>query len=186
MESLFDVHFHKWCSRANQIAFHDCQKKLQNHVFSRIVHLASTRAPVIAAHSRLLEPWPESHQIEPLGTGFVDFWNHGQKIIKSRILGSVSSTSGAMARKSSNRASWDRFRQHLEPLPGSHQITHPGIGFVNIWRHGQKVIKSSILGSVSSMLGAMARKSSNRTSWDRFRRHWEQVRQPASQAAGYV
>ena len=45
MESLFDVYFRKWCSGANQIAFHDCQKCLQNHVFSRIVYLASTRAP---------------------------------------------------------------------------------------------------------------------------------------------
>ena len=51
MESLFDVYFRKWCSGVNQIAFHDCQKSLQNHVFSRIVHLAGTRAPVIAAHS---------------------------------------------------------------------------------------------------------------------------------------
>ena len=40
MESLFDVCFRKWCSGASQIAFHDCQKSLQNHVFSRIVHLA--------------------------------------------------------------------------------------------------------------------------------------------------
>ena len=47
MESLFDVYFRKWCSGANQIAFHDCQKNLQNHVFSRIVHLAGTRAPVM-------------------------------------------------------------------------------------------------------------------------------------------
>ena len=47
MESLFYVYFRKWCSRASQIAFHDCQKKLQNHVFSRIVHLASTRALVL-------------------------------------------------------------------------------------------------------------------------------------------
>ena len=49
MESLFYVYFRKWCSGANQITFHDCQKNLQNHVFSRIVHLASTRAPVIAS-----------------------------------------------------------------------------------------------------------------------------------------
>ena len=50
LESLGYVGFRKWCSRAGQIAFHDCRKKLQNHVFSRIVHLASTRASVIAAH----------------------------------------------------------------------------------------------------------------------------------------
>ena len=50
MESWFDVYFRKWCSGANQMAFHDSQKSLQNHAFSRIVYLASTRAPVIAAH----------------------------------------------------------------------------------------------------------------------------------------
>ena len=50
MESLFYVYVRKWCSRASQVAFHDCRKKLQNHVFSRIVNLASTRVPVIAVH----------------------------------------------------------------------------------------------------------------------------------------
>ena len=49
MESLFYVHFHKWCSGANQIAFHDCQKSLQKHVFSRIVHLAGTGALVLGS-----------------------------------------------------------------------------------------------------------------------------------------
>ena len=38
---------------------------------------------------RLLEPWPESHQIEPPGTAFVDFWSHGQKVIQSSLLGFV-------------------------------------------------------------------------------------------------
>ena len=47
MEPLFYVYFRKWCSRVSQIAFHDCRKKLQHHVFSRIVHLASTRASVM-------------------------------------------------------------------------------------------------------------------------------------------
>ena len=49
MESLFYVYFRKWCSRVSQIAFHDFQNQMQNHVFSRIVNLASTRAPVIPA-----------------------------------------------------------------------------------------------------------------------------------------
>ena len=58
---------------------------------------------------RLLEPWPESHQIEPPGTGFVDFWSHGRKVIKSSLLGLVLSTSWANAEKSLNRVSWDSF-----------------------------------------------------------------------------
>ena len=36
---------------------------------------------------RLLEPWPESHQIEPLGIGFVDFLSQCWKVIKSSLLG---------------------------------------------------------------------------------------------------
>ena len=38
---------------------------------------------------RLLEPWPESHQIEPLGIGFVDFLSQCWKVIKSSLLGFV-------------------------------------------------------------------------------------------------
>ena len=55
---------------------------------------------------RLLEPWPESHQIEPPGTGFLDFWSQGQKVIKSSLPGLLFSTSGIKARISSNPASW--------------------------------------------------------------------------------
>ena len=135
-----------------------------------------------------MEPWPESHQIRHPGIGSVDIWSHSQKVIKSSILGSVLSTSGAMARKSSHRASWDRLRRHSEPWPESHEIEYPGIGSVDIWSHGQKhqikhsgivsvdiwshrqkVMKSSILGSVPSTFGASARKSVNRAYWDRFR-----------------
>ena len=86
-------------------------------------------------------------------SGLVDIWSHGQEVIKSMILGSVPSTSGAIARKSLNRASWDRFRRHLGPWPGSHKIEHPGIGSVDIWGHGQEVIKSSILGLEGSGFG---------------------------------
>ena len=58
---------------------------------------------------RLLEPRPESHQIKLPGTGFLDFWSQRQKVFKSSFLGFVLSTSGAKARKSSNRVSWDWF-----------------------------------------------------------------------------
>ena len=105
---------------------------------------------------------PESHQIEPSGTHFVDFWSQGRKVIKSSFLGLVLSTSGAKARKSSTRASWDWFCRLLEPRPGSHQIEPPGTGFVDFWSQGQKVIKSSFLGLVLSTSGAKARKSLNR------------------------
>ena len=55
---------------------------------------------------RLREPKPESHQIEPPGNGFFEFWGQGQKGIKSRVLGLVLSTSGADARKSLIRTCW--------------------------------------------------------------------------------
>ena len=38
---------------------------------------------------RLLEPWPESHQIEPLGIGFGDFLSQCWKVIKSSLMGFV-------------------------------------------------------------------------------------------------
>ena len=46
---LFYCYFRKWCSSANQIAFHDYRKRMQTHRFSRILHLAGTRALLLAA-----------------------------------------------------------------------------------------------------------------------------------------
>ena len=57
--------------------------------------------------SRCLEPSLECHQIEPPGTGFVDFLSQGWQTIKSNLLGVFLSTSGGKARKSSNRRSSD-------------------------------------------------------------------------------
>ena len=53
---------------------------------------------------RLLEPGPESHQLETSGIDFVDFWGQGHKVIKSLLLGLMMSTYDANARKSSNRS----------------------------------------------------------------------------------
>ena len=50
--------------------------------------------------------------------------------IKSNLLELILSTSGAKARKSSNRASWDWFCRLLAPRPESHQIEPPGTGSV--------------------------------------------------------
>ena len=41
---------------------------------------------------RFLEPRPESHSIEPLGIGSVDFWSQAQKVIKSSLGGCGMST----------------------------------------------------------------------------------------------
>ena len=38
---------------------------------------------------RLLEPGLESHEIEPLGTDFVNFWSQSQKIMKSSLGGEL-------------------------------------------------------------------------------------------------
>ena len=119
---------------------------------------------------RLLGPRPKSHQIELRGTGFLDFWSQGKKMIKSSLLGSVLSTFGAEARKSSNQASWDWFSRFLGPKPETHQIKPPGTGFLDFWSRGQKVIKSSFRGLAFSNSGAEARKSSNQASWDWFSR----------------
>ena len=47
---------------------------------------------------RLLEPRPESAQIEHPARHFVDFWNQGQKVLKSRLLELILSTFEAKAR----------------------------------------------------------------------------------------
>ena len=75
---------------------------------------------------------------------------------------------GSKARKSLNQASWDWFCRLLEPWLESHQIEPPGIGFVDFWSHGRKVIKSSLLKLVLSTSWANAEKSLNRVSWDSF------------------
>ena len=54
---------------------------------------------------RLLEPRPESHQIDTPGYHFVDFWSQGGKVFKSMLLAMISLTSGANARKLPNRLS---------------------------------------------------------------------------------
>jgi len=117
---------------------------------------------------RLLEPRPESGQIEPPGRHFVDFWSQGQKVLKSSLLDVILSTSGANARKWSNRASWTSFCRLLEPRPESAQIEPPGRHFVDFWSQGQKVLKSSILSVILSTSCAKAGKYSNRASWTSF------------------
>ena len=124
---------YNWCSGASQMNNSWQYMILQTFLTVVKCYLVSTRALVLESlfyvyfrkwcwdwFCRLLEPWPESHQIELPGTGFVDFWSHGRKVIKSSLLGLVLSTSGAMAGKSSNRASWDWFCRLLEPLLKSH------------------------------------------------------------------
>ena len=51
--------------------------------------------------------WSQDQKVEPPGIRFVDYWSQGQKVIKASLLGMVLSTSGAKARKSLNRGSWD-------------------------------------------------------------------------------
>ena len=87
-----------------------------------------------------------------LGLIFVDFWSQGQKVSRASLLGLLLSTSGAKARKSSNRASWDLVCRLLESMPENHQIELPGTRFVDLWSQGWKVFKSSLLG-----IGAKAR-----------------------------
>ena len=68
---------------------------------------------------RLLEPRPESAQIEHPERHFVDFLRQGEKVVKSSLLGVILSTSEAKARKCSNRASWTSVCRLLKPRPES-------------------------------------------------------------------
>ena len=148
-----------------------------SRIYKYIKSSATTTKKVSCRH-------PQKHQ----DTELKPLWDQGQKVIKSSLLALVLSTSGANARKSSNRASWNWFCQLLEPRPESHQIELPGTGFVDFWSQGQKSsnrpswdwfyrlleprtdIKSSLLGLDFSTSGAKSRKSSNRASWDWFSR----------------
>ena len=93
-----------------------CKKVIESNFLGLVFSTSGTKtiksSNRASWHSfcRLLEPRPESHQIDSPGTSFVDFLIQGQKVMKSSFLGFVFSTSGAKARKSSNRVSWDSFR----------------------------------------------------------------------------
>ena len=58
---------------------------------------------IVFSKKYMLEPTPESFQIDAPGYHFVDFWSQRQKASKSMLPVIILSTSGAKARKSSNR-----------------------------------------------------------------------------------
>ena len=75
------------------------------------------KSNLLSSFYQLLEPKPENTQIEPPGAHFVDFWSQSQKMLKSILLEPILSTSGAKARKCSNRVFWNSFCRLLEPRP---------------------------------------------------------------------
>ena len=112
-----------------------------------------------ASFCRLLEPRPESAQIDAPGhhfvnpwRHFVDFWSQGQKVLKSSSLDVILSTSGAHARKCSNRVSWTSFCRLLGPRPESAQIELPARHFIDFWSQGKKVFKSTSWASFCRLL----------------------------------
>ena len=84
-------------------------------------------------------------------------------MLKSSLLDVILSTSGAKARKCSNRASWSSFCRLLKPKLENAQIEPPGRHFVDFCSKGAKVVKSSLLDVILSTSGANARK------WDHLR-----------------
>ena len=104
----------------------------------------------------------------------VDFWNQCQKVFKSRLLDIILSTSGANARKCSNRASWTSFCRLLEPMLESAQIESPGCHFADFWGEGQKVLKSSFLDVILSTSGAHARSAQIESPGRYFADFWGQ------------
>jgi len=84
-------------------------------------------------------------QIEFSGAHFVDFWSQGLKMLKSTLLEFILVTSGAKAWKCSNRLFWSSFCRLLEPRPENAQIDPSGAHFVDFWRQGRKMLKSSLL-----------------------------------------
>ncbi len=105
---------------------------------------------------RLPESKPESAQIESPETHFVDFWRQRQKMLKSKLLELILSTSGAKAIKCLNRSSWSSFCRFPEPKPDNAQIASPGKYFEDFSIQGHKMLKSSLLELILSTSGAKA------------------------------
>jgi hypothetical protein len=112
-----------------------------------------------ASLCRLLEPRPESAQIEAPRRHFADFWSQGQKLLRSTLPGVILSTSGAKAGKCSDRASQASFCRLLEPRPESAQIDHPGRHFVE----SEIIFPWDHLGSFGVSWGHLG---SSRVIWD--------------------
>ena len=113
---------------------------------------------------RLPESKPESAQIESPETHFVDFWRQRQKMLKSKLLELILTTSGAKAIKCLNRSSWSSFWRLPEPTLENAQIESPGRYFDDFWNQGHKMLKSMLLELILSISGAKARKCLNRSS----------------------
>ena len=92
-----------------------------------------------ASFYRLLEPGPESLQINAPGYDFVDFWSQGEKVFKSMFQGAILLNS--------------------EPGPETHEIVIPGCDFVDFWSRGKKVMKSMLQGMFFMTSKAKTRKS---------------------------
>ena len=77
------------------------KSKLRGFIFSRSCARASKalNQDFWDWFYRLLEPRPQSHQIETSGKDFVDFWTQGQKMLKSEVLGPFFSAFGPKAGK---------------------------------------------------------------------------------------
>ena len=84
-----------------------------------------------ASLCRLLEPRPESAQIEFPKRHFVDFWSQGQKLLRSSIPGVILSTSATKDRNCLNRTSQASFCRLLKPRTESVQIEPPKRHFVD-------------------------------------------------------
>ena len=141
---------------------------------------------------RLLEPTPESHQIESSGTDFVDSQSQSDKFIKSRLLRLILSTSGAQANKSLNQDFCFWFRRFLEPrsqviksrllglmlsMPENHQISISGIDFGDLRSQAPKAIKSWLFGLLLLTLGLTSRNYEIETSGTDFVDFWNQGRE---------
>ena len=69
------------------------QKVLKSSLLEPILSISGAKARKClnrtswSSFCRLRKPRPESAQIEPPGTNFIDFWSQGQKMLQSDLLG---------------------------------------------------------------------------------------------------
>ena len=109
MKPSFYCDFHKWCSGANQIPFHNVCKKMHNDWLSETYHVAGTRASLLKASSYgYFYKWcSAANKIASLWYRVITAW-HRSNIISAEQCTTWSSYTVSSARGSPDRLLTDR------------------------------------------------------------------------------
>ena len=99
---------------------------------------------------------------------FVDCWSRAQKMLKSKVLELISSSSEAVAKEFLNPSSWNSFVGSWRRSQKNIQIRTPGCHFVDFWSQGQKIFESKLQELMLSTSCAWPSKYLSRNVWNSF------------------